>query len=362
MSRSDNVEPALFAFVKHVPFIWNDGALFIGSKRINDTIRSVWYNPLTPGDSVGESLYLNQRDSFNGDSIHKCTPKFDEALVDRFWPYFTTLFDLSIEKGDYKYITGVHTILFTFPKLRKSCSDRELRAWAEGRSNRATDHVPLKKYELPFLPESVWMSKPIGWRPPPGPRPSTPYGDSSSRQSRHSSSTTLHHSSIKDIERVQSLIQDQRGRLVTDHEQQADSYPELDRHNSSEWIEKSYEPTEATPEAITEVSNIAASQVERKTTPTGRPDLSTANSGNRVFQQDDVELSFRTADRILLDRSTVEEVRLTVIIPTHILLPQPVLQFSPLASVDIPPIVPPRRLILEALCALAMTTVENDTQ
>lgn len=201
-SRTNNVEPALFAFVQHFPFIWNDGALFIGSKRINNIVRSVWYKPFTLGDSVGESLHLNHKDSFNGSSLHKSTPKLDESLVDYFWPSFTTAFDLTSQRGDYKYITGVHTILLEFPKLRKLCSDYELRAWAEGRRSRATDHTPLRKYELPFLPDSVWMSKPIPKRAPRGAPPPTDPGGFSTRSDRQLSSMAVPRSSIENVVRV----------------------------------------------------------------------------------------------------------------------------------------------------------------
>jgi hypothetical protein len=356
-SRNDNVEPALFAFVQHLPFIWNDGALFIGSKRINKSVRSVWYKPLNPGDSVGESLYLEQTDSYHGMKFHKCTPKVDGSLVDRFWPSFNTIFGLSSQSGDYRNIMGVHTILLTFPKLRKSCSGYELQAWAEARLTSATDHTPLRKYELPFLPESVWMSKPIESKRS---RPTTPSAGWSSRLSPQLGSTTVRRSSFKDIERVQSLIQSQRRQIVDSSEQQGRRHTGSRGHNISESIDRPSEHAEAAEaafESATEVSNDAASQVDREVSPMGLLGQSAVNRGNQIVQQDDVEVSLSTPDH-----GTEARVRLTITLPSRILGQQPVLHFSPVASVDLPPIVSPRRLVLEALCALAMTTADNDTR
>jgi hypothetical protein len=53
---------------------------------------------------------------------------------------------------------------------------------------------------------------------------------------------------------------------------------------------------------------------------------------------------------------------MTLTFPAHIFRQQSAFQLSPIASVDLPPIVPPRRLVLEALCALAMNTVDSDSQ
>lgn len=359
-SRTTNVEPALFAFVQHLPFVWNDGALFIGSKRINSMVRSVWYKPLTPGDSVGESLYLNQRDSFNGSSIHKSIPKVDESLVDYFWPSFTTAFDLTSQKGDYKYITGVHTILLEFPKLRKICSDYELRAWAEGRLSSATNHTPLRKYEMPFLPDSVWMSKPIVRPAPRGPPRLSGSGGFSSRSSRQPSSATIPRSSIENIERVQSLIQDQRGRLVAVDAQRERRPSRSRRPTIQSFVERSSECTEATEpvsELVAETSNNATSQMDREATPMRPLDPSAVDHGSPMLQHNDVKVAFSTSDRI-----TEAQVQLTVTLPTRFLQQHSVLHFSPVTSVDLPPIVPPRRLVLQALCALAMNTVDDSDQ
>jgi hypothetical protein len=356
-SRTDNVEPALFAFVQYLPFIWNNGALLIGSKKINNIVRSVWYKPLRLGDSVGESIHLNQGDSFNGESLHKSGPKLSNTLVDRFWPSFITAFDLSSRKGDYRYIMGVHTILHALPKLRKSCDDRELRAWAEKGSTTATVHIPLKKYELPVLPESVWMSKPLEMqRPPPIPPPA----GSSSHSSAQSSSTAVPRPSFRDIDRIQSMILRQRGRLIAGSEQQDRRESRLRRSSVLKSEERSSEPTEATEvasDAATETSNDTASQVDRQPTPMGLLDLSAIDHVNHILQHNNIDVSSDGKER-----TAEAQVQLTVTFPARVSQQKPALQLSPITSTGTQPVVPSCRLVLEALCALAMTAADDNTQ
>lgn len=266
-SRIDEFEPALFAFVQHLSFIWNEDALFVGSKKINNMNRAVWYKPLRPGDSIGDSLWLDQRGSFNGDKIHKCTVRSNEPLVDYFWPSFTTAFGLSRGQCDPRYISGVHTILLTFPKLRKSCPDYEIRAWTEGRLTTATDHTPLRKYELPFLPESVWMSKPVGSQRP---GPITPSEGSRSRPGAHANSITGRRSSIREIERIQNIIQGQRRQLEGTGERRNRGKPDSNRHSVLESVETSSEvceTNETASEANTGVYKNTTSESDGRLTP-----------------------------------------------------------------------------------------------
>jgi len=375
-SKSNHVEPALFAFVQHVPFVWDDGALFIGCKTINKAVRTVWYKPALPGCSVKTSTYIGQKDSFAGDTILKTKSCHNGSVVDRIWPSFTTIFGMSNQGVGYKYLMGVHTILLEFPKLRKkSCSDHELRAWSQGRLTSATDHVPLKKHELPFLPESVWMSKPVGWRPPQVARPMPPSGGVSSRSNRQPSSTTTLQTSANNIDRVQSLTQLQRGQIIADHKHHERLPSELRRHN----ILNSEEPlgaTNDTSEAAMEASLNASLQVERKPTPNGPLDLNAVDHVNQILQNNNVDISFGRSD------CTAEaQVQLAVTFPAHIsqqqsmlqlspiasvtsptpiLQQQLALQFSPVSSIDLAPIVPHRHLVLDALCALVMSTTDDD--
>lgn len=358
-------EPALFAFVQHLSFIWNQDALFVGSKKINNMSRAVWYKPLRPGDSIGDSLWLDQRGSFNGDKIHKCTIRSNEPLVDYFWPSFTTAFGLSKGQCDPRYISGVHTILLTFPKLRKSCSEYEIRAWAEGRLTTATDHIPLRKYELPFLPESVWMSTPIGSQRP---EPITPSEGSRSRPGAQTISITGRRSSIKEIERIQNIIQGQRRQLKGTGERQNRGKPHFKRHSVLESIERSSETCETneiTSEANTEVYRNATSESDGRLTPVDFSeyiDLTAVDHVNRLLQQNNVEVAFGTAERIA--GTAHANVQLTVTFPTRIRQQQtqPTLQLSSITSIDLPPILPSRRAALELLCALAMETATSDNQ
>ncbi|CAD0112085.1 unnamed protein product [Aureobasidium uvarum] len=375
--RNSNVEAALFAFVQHLSFVWNDDALLIGSKQINNIMRTIWYRPLGPGASVGDSLWLNERDKFDGGKIHKYSPRLNCNLVDRIWPSFTTAFDLSSYKGDYRYISGVHTILLTFPKLRKSCGDRELRAWVEGRMSTATEHTPLRKYELPFLPESVWMSKPFGSLRP---QPITPSEGSSSRPSPQSSPATTRRSSVRELDRIQNILQGQRKQLGSASGQQDKRSSESGRLSISESVEKSPEPsetTEATSQASTEVIKNDAPGSDLQSPPMGYIDLTTNDHVNQLLQQNGIEVALGTPDRL-----AQANVQLTVTFPARIAQnqPQPVLEFSSVTSADLapilpsalefslvtsvdsPPVMPSRRAVLEALCALAMNTMNGDTQ
>ncbi|KAH0288747.1 hypothetical protein M436DRAFT_62264 [Aureobasidium namibiae CBS 147.97] len=359
-SRNDNLEPALFAFVQHLPFVWNDGALFIGSKRINGVVRSVWYKPARLGDSVGESMYLSQRDNFEDESIVKSKSCHTGAVVDRTWPSFTTAVDLSGQRGDYRYIVGVHNILLEFPKLRKSCNDYELQAWAAGRLTSATDYIPLKKYELPFLPESVWMSKPIGWRSSQDARPLTPSGSVSSRSSRQSSATTARHPSIKDIERVQTMIQGHLRRRVADSKQQERLSSGPRSHNilkPNERVSESIETDDMASEATTEASLNASSDEARESIPRGLLSLDSVEHVAQILRENSVDISF--GDR---NHAAEAQIQLTVTFPARISQQKPTLQFSSIATVDVPPVMPPRRLVLEALCAMALSATDDDNQ
>lgn len=355
-SRTRNFEPALFAFVQHLPFVWDDGALFIGSKTINNKVRTVWYKPTTPGGNVKTNMYLSQRDNSDTESIVKSKSVHTGPAVDRFWPSFTTIFDMSSQKGDHRYIMGVHTILLEFPKLRKSCSYYKIRDWAEGRSTSATDHVPLKKYELPFLPESVWMSKPVGWRSAQDARPVKPPGRPPYHSSRQPSSMTAHRSSIADIERVQSMIQDQRQRCAA-YEQQERIQPGSIRQNVLTSDGRFSEPIETTGvarEMAMEAFLNASLEADREPTPLRLMSLNVADHSSQILQNKNFDVSFARPDR-----TAEAHTQPTVICSARVSQQQLPLQFSLITSVDLPPIVPRRHLILDALCALVMST-DND--
>lgn len=357
-SRS-NLEPALFAFVQHLSFVWHshEGALFIGSKKVNGRVRLIWYKPSTPGASVGSSLWIEHPGSVEDGGLLKYTARLedmvDQVLVSHFWPSFTTAFGLTSDEGNYKYISGVHTILLTFPKLRKSCPIYELRRWAEGRLTTATDHVPLRKYELPFLPESVWMSKPLESQLP---RTYTPSQGSASGSIASSSPSTARRSSIREIDRIQNIIQPQRGQTSTGAEKQEKRKPGPPLPSIAGSCES--EPTvssETASEAAAEVFENTSSNDDHQLEP--ELDDPALKHMHDILNSACIKISATEPDA-----AANEQVQMTLTFPAHIFRQQSALQLSPITSVDLPPIVPPRRLVLEALCALAMNTVDSDAQ
>ncbi|CAD0100216.1 unnamed protein product [Aureobasidium mustum] len=371
-SESD-LEPALFAFVQNLSFIWraNESALFIGVKNVKGRDRLIWYRPFIPGASVGACLWIDLIGPYHDDGLVRYHPPHedvvDQVLVDRFWPSFTTAFGLTNEDGNYKYIAGVHTILSTFPRLRTSCTTSELRRWAEGRSTTATHYVPLRKYELPFLPESVWMSKPIGSQRL---QPVTASEDSKSRPTTQPNSTTDRRASIRELGRIQSIISGQAGQrrqLDGIGEQQNRGKPEVKRHSVSETVERSpasFEINEAASEANTEVYQNITSESDRQSASEEsfeHIDLTAVDHVNQLLQQNNIEVAFGTPH--LTNGTAQANVQLTVTFPTRIRQqqPQPALQFSFINSIDTPPVLPSRRAALELLYALAMETVVGDT-
>ncbi|KAG9522909.1 hypothetical protein KCU93_g6776, partial [Aureobasidium melanogenum] len=356
--RSD-LEPALFAFVQHLSFVWHahEGALLIGSKKVNGRVRLIWYKPYTPGASVGSSLWIEHPDSVEDGGLLKYTARLgdviDQVLVSHFWPSFTTAFGLTSDEGNYKYISGVHTILLTFPKLRKSCPIYELRRWAEGRLTTVTNHVPLRKYELPFLPDSVWMSKPLESQRPPT---YTPSQGSASGSIASSSPSTARRSSVREIDRIQNIIQPQRGQTSTGVEKQdkrkpGPPLPSIAGSGGSEPTESSETASEAAAEVFENTSSKGDHQLE--------PELDdpALQHMHDILHSACIKISAAEPDA-----AANEQVQMTLTFPAHIFRQQSAFQLSPIASVDLPPIVPPRRLVLEALCALAMNTVDSDSQ
>ncbi|KAK6004622.1 hypothetical protein QM012_008484 [Aureobasidium pullulans] len=359
-SRSD-LEPALFAFVQHLSFIWHadEGALFIGVKKVNDRHRLIWYKPSTSGASVGSSLWMDRPGSHDNNGMSSYTPRMndvvDQVLVSRFWPSFTTAFGLTSDEGNYKYISGVHTILLTFPRLGKSCTNTELRRWAAGRLTALTDHVPLRKYELPFLPESVWMSKSIE---PQRPRMYTPSGGSSSGAVIPSSSSTTRQSSVREIERIQNIIQTQRGQKHTGHGRLDKRKPRSPQPTVAESGERISEPLESS-----ETASEAATEGLKSTSPKDDRQFELELNAPAVKRMHEIfDSACIKISAIELDAAANAQVQMTFTFPAQVFQQQSVLHFSPIASVDLPPIAPLRRLVLEALCALAMNTVDDDGQ
>lgn len=358
ISRPGQIEPALFAFVQYLPFIWDSGALFIGSKRLNGVVRSVWYKPTKLGDNVRDSLHLNhlsQKDNFSGKGSHKVVFQPEHPLVDRFWPSFITAFDFYMLRGDERYIKGVYAILLEFSKLRKSCSDDNLRAWAEGRSTTATEHVPARKYELPFFPESVWMHKPLRSERP---EPIAPYTGPSSLPDTQASSMPLRHSSIREIERVQSLIQNQRARLAAEEKRKERRGSRSRGHGIFEFNQRFSNSTKATDDAsemAMEAFLNASLEADREPAPMRLRNLNAVDHGNQIFQNDNFDVSFGRPER-----APETQAQLPVTFPARVPQQQLPLQFTHITSVDLPPIVPRRHLILDAICALVMSTNDDD--
>ncbi|KAH0360347.1 hypothetical protein KCU65_g9452, partial [Aureobasidium melanogenum] len=352
-SRS-NLEPALFAFVQHLSFVWHaqESALFIGSKKVNGRVRLIWYKPSTPGASVGSSLWIDQTSQYHENGIAPYTPpKNDVAgqvLVDRFWPSFTTAFGLTSNEGNYKYISGVHTILLTFPKLRKSCNISELGRWAEGRLTTATDHAPLRKYELPFLPESVWMSKPLDLQRP---QPVTPSEGSKSRP-------TVHRSSIREIDRIQNPIQTQREQLLTGVGRHDKRNPGSPQPSIAESDERSHEPlgsSETASEVTSEVSKNTSSRDDRQI-------AFGLNESAIKRMHDALNSPCIKISATEPDATANAKVEMTLTFDARVFRQQPALQLSPITSVESPPVLPSRRAAIRMLCALAMGTVVDDAQ
>ncbi|KAG9598499.1 hypothetical protein KCU77_g7470, partial [Aureobasidium melanogenum] len=316
-SRS-NLEPALFAFVQHLSFVWHvhENALFVGSKKT---------------DVVGQ------------------------VLVDRFWPAFTTAFGLTSDEGNYKYISGVHTILLTFPRLRKSCTISELGRWAEGRLTTATDHIPLRKYELPFLLESVWMSKPLE---PQRPQPVTPSEGSRSGPTVQTNSTTGRRSSVREIDRIQNIIQMQRKQLLTGIGSHDKRNPGSPQSSIAESGERSYEPLE-----FSETASEVASEVSKNTSSKDNHRFEFGLNESAIRRMHDalnspcIEISATESDA-----AANAKVEMTLTFDARVFRQQTALQLSSITSVESPPILPSRRAAIEMLCALAMETVVDDIQ
>ncbi|KAH0352408.1 hypothetical protein KCU83_g3701, partial [Aureobasidium melanogenum] len=359
-SRS-NLEPALFAFVQHLSFDWHvhENALFVGSRKVNGRVRLIWYKPSTPGASVGGSLWIDQTSQYHENGIAPYTPpKTDvvgQVLVDRFWPSFTTAFGLTSDEGNYKYISGVHTILLTFPRLRKSCTISELGRWAEGRLTTATDHIPLRKYELPFLLESVWMSKPLE---PQRPQPVTPSEGSRSRPTVQTNSTTGRRSSVREIDRIQNIIQMQRKQLLTGIGSHDKRNPGPPQSSIAESGERSYEPLE-----FSETASEVASEISKNTSSKDNHRFEFGLNESAIRRMHDalnspcIEISATESDA-----AANAKVEMTLTFDARVFRQQTALQLSSITSVESPPILPSRRAAIEMLCALAMETVVDDIQ
>lgn len=97
--------------------------------------------------------------------------------------------------------------------------------------------------------------------------------------------------------------------------------------------------------------------MDREATPMRSLGSSAVDHVDPMLQHKNVEVAFRTSDRI-----TEAQVQLRVTLPARFLQQYTVLQFSPVTSVELPPIVPPRRLVLQALCTLAMKTAGDSDQ
>jgi hypothetical protein len=89
----------------------------------------------------------------------------------------------------------------------------------------------------------------------------------------------------------------------------------------------------------------------------GLLDLSAIDHVNHILQHNNIDISFGGTER-----TAEAQVQLTVTFPARVSQQKPALQLSPVTSIGTQPVVPSRRLVLEALCALAMTAAVDDTQ
>ncbi|KAH0001778.1 hypothetical protein KCU78_g14706, partial [Aureobasidium melanogenum] len=343
-SRS-NLEPALFAFVQHLSFVWHshEGALFIGSKKVNGRVRLIWYKPSTPGASVGSSLWIEHPGSVEDGGLLKYTARLedlvDQVLVSHFWPSFTTAFGLTSDKGNCKYISGVHTILLTFPKLRKSCPIYELRRWAEERLTTATDHVPLRNRWSPNFLEPIHHLKALHRALSPHRVLALPADQPSERLIASRTSFNL------------SADKPHTGAEKQDKRKPGPPLPSIAGSCESEPTVSS----ETASEAAAEVFENTSSKDDRQLEP--ELDDPALKHMHGILNSACIKISATEPDA-----AANEQVQMTLTFPAHIFRQQSALQLSPIVSVDLPPIVPPRCLVLEALCALAMNTVDSDAQ
>ncbi|CAD0092139.1 unnamed protein product [Aureobasidium vineae] len=124
--RWRDCEAAVFAFVQHLDFVWNNSWVLLGRKKFDEGVLYVWYRP----------------------------PDGLQARVDKdkVWLPFTKLFDLTNLRGDYQniYLTGVYEVLkrFTYMRCILDPNDPE---------DVALRHGYPELLPLPFIPGSAWL-------------------------------------------------------------------------------------------------------------------------------------------------------------------------------------------------------------
>jgi len=120
---------------------------------------------------------------------------------------------------------------------------------------------------------------------------------------------------------------------------------------------ESTETDDVASEAATDASLNASSDEARESVPRGLLSLDSVEHVVQILRENSVGISFG-------DQGYAAEakIQLTVTFPARISQQKSALPFSSIATVDVPPVMPPRCLVLEALCAMTLSATDDENQ
>ncbi|THX95469.1 hypothetical protein D6D02_09952 [Aureobasidium pullulans] len=137
--RKRRCETALFAFVQHLDFVWDDGYVLLGRKKFEDGVFAVGYRPLY--EEKARKIVFCYGPEHTAFRPVGTAERVDE---DKIWPPFTRLFDFAnlIREDQNTYLIGVYEILSNFKSMRRALDP----------DNPGIALSSSEPPELPFLP------------------------------------------------------------------------------------------------------------------------------------------------------------------------------------------------------------------
>ncbi|THZ94964.1 hypothetical protein D6C83_09183, partial [Aureobasidium pullulans] len=142
--RKRRCETALFAFVQHLDFVWDDGYVLLGRKKFEDGVFAVGFRPLY--EEKARKIVFCYGPEHTAFRPVGTAERVDE---DKIWPPFTRLFDFAnlIREDQNTYLIGVYEILSKFKSMRRALDP----------DNPGVALSSSEPPELPFLPGSKWL-------------------------------------------------------------------------------------------------------------------------------------------------------------------------------------------------------------
>ncbi|OBW66365.1 MAG: Ubiquitin-conjugating enzyme [Aureobasidium pullulans] len=142
--RKRRCETALFAFVQHLDFVWDDGYVLLGRKKFEDGVFAVGYRPLYE-EKARKIVFCYGPEH----TVFRPVETAERVDEDKIWPPFTRLFDFAnlIREDQNTYLIGVYEILSKFKSMRRALDP----------DNPGIALSSSEPPELPFLPGSKWL-------------------------------------------------------------------------------------------------------------------------------------------------------------------------------------------------------------